>query len=151
MKFLLTIFFALVAFACRAGDGQEQKPPEFLTKLFAIKIPRIDAEDTELNEFVVFLSARIRENDPRQPPGISLLMTGFTSDVSEIKLTYFAEDARVDEVFREVARRCQVEFHVTTVGVVITPVGGNPFPNGKAENGDIIYTYKGKQKKEAQP
>lgn len=155
MKLLVSIIFVLSAICGHAEIGIEEKPPEFIRVIVAIKIPKIAAEDTTLSELIDFLALRIRELDPRKPGGISFLTTGFKNKNDgndrhadprggEKKVNYSAEDVRVDRVFADLARLLQVEFHVTSVGVVVTPVGARPFPNEKADKGEVYYTYKGK-------
>jgi len=155
MKLLLSIICALSALLGHAADAAGEKPPEFIREIVAIKVPKIEAKDTTIHELISFIASRIRELDPHKPGGISILTSGFQNanginnrpaDVkdAEKKLDYIAKDIRVDKVFTDLARLFQVEFHVTSVGIVVTPSGAKPFPNAKAVTGDIYYTYKSK-------
>lgn len=112
-----------------------------------------------------FVAHKIVELDPRKPGGISFLTSGFgeaevddeeilDSPKEEKKIRYAIEDARVDKVLTDLAGHFRVEFHVTSIGIVVTPTGGNPFPNAKAEAGAVYYTYqapKGEQDGAEQP
>ena len=141
MKFLLSIFFVLSAPFGHAAAATREKLPEFIREIVAIKIPKIDAKDTTLSELIDFIAHRIMELDTHKPGGISFLTAGeFKGGVIEVD--YAAKDVRVDKVFTDLARLFQVEFHVTSVGVVVTPTGARPFPNTKADKGEVYYTYK---------
>ena len=153
MKLLLSIIFILSALFGHAEDAAGEKPPEFIREIVAIKIPKIDAKDATLSELIDFIAHRIMELDPHKPGGISFLTSGFRDRhdgnaqavdprSGEKKVNYSREDVRVDEAFTDIARLCQVEFHVTSVGVVVTPTGARPFPNTKADKGEVYYTYK---------
>ena len=155
MKILLSIILALSTVCTHADDAKGERPPGFIREIVAIKIPKIEAKDTSLSELNNFIAQRIMELDPHKPGGISILTSGFknTNDGNdrpvdfkggEKKVDYSAKDVRVDKVFTDLARLFQVEFHVTSVGVVVTPVGARPFPNAKADKGEVYYTYKSK-------
>jgi hypothetical protein len=160
MKIFLSIILALSTVCSHADNAKEKKPPAFIREVVAIKIPKIEAEDTTLSELIDFIALRIMELDPHKPGGISILTTGFKNTVDgsnppadikggEKKVNYSAKDVRVDKVFTDLARLFQVEFHVTSVGVVVTPAGAQPFPNVKADKGDVYYTYKSKPGEQA--
>jgi hypothetical protein len=123
--------------------------PAFMQQILTIKIPLIDAKDATLIELIGFIARRTVELDPIQPGGISMLSTGFEGKDGETKVDYFAKDVTLEKVYMDLARLFQVEFHVTSVGVVITPVGVQPFPNAKAKMGEVFYTYKSKSAKQA--
>jgi len=153
MKLLISIIFILSAVWGHADDASGEKPPEFIREVVAIKIPKIEAKDTTIHELIDFIASRIRELDPHKSSGISILTSGFQNanginnrpagvKDAEKKIDYSAKDVRVDKVFTDLARLFQVEFHVTSVGIVVTPTGAKPFPNAKAVTGDIYYTYK---------
>lgn len=153
MKILFSIIFVISGLFGHAAAATEEKPPEFIREIVAIKIPKIDAKDTTLSELIDFIAHRIMELDPHKPGGISFLTSGFGDRHVGIAqaadprggakmVNYSREDVRVEEVFTDLARLCQVEFHVTSVGVVVTPTGARPFPNTKADKGEVYYTYK---------
>ena len=58
------------------------------------------------------------------------------------RITYSAKDKRVDEIFKDLARLYEIDFHVADVGIVVTPAGGAAFPNTKADQGEVYYSYK---------
>ena len=49
--------------------------------------------------------------------------------------------ATVREVIGHLSRVFGVTFHATSIGVVVTPDGTKPFPNYKAKEGAVFYTY----------
>jgi hypothetical protein len=165
MKTLLSIILALSTVCSHADNAKEERPPAFIREIVAIKIPKIEAKETTLIEFIDFIALRIMELDPHKPGGITILTSGFKdrndgddqhADPTTGRKTanYSAVDVRVDRVFTDLARLFQVEFHITSVGVVVTPTGERPFPNAKADKGEIYYTYKskpGEQPGHAQP
>jgi hypothetical protein len=122
-------------------------------RFLPIQIPKIDAQDVSLRDLVEFVAHRIRELDPRSPGGISFLYQGFipenkgaaTSHLQRKRVSYTVENVRVDQVFNDLARLFDVEFHITSVGVVITPIGIPPFPNLKSEWGTTYFTYSPRQ------
>jgi F420-0:gamma-glutamyl ligase len=155
MKLLVSIIIILSTVCSHAENAIEEKPPEFIRKIVAIKIPTVASEDATLSELIDFIAHRIGEIDPRKPGGISFLTSGFKNNndgddqpvdpkVGVKRVNYSANDVRVDEVLTDLARLFYVEFHVTSVGVVVTPTGTRPFPNAKADKGDVYYTYKSK-------
>jgi len=158
MKTLLLIIFTLNSMSGHADDSKGEQVPRIFRDIIAIKIPKIAAEDATLVELIDFAALRIKELDSRQPgpSGISFLTSGFsrpddaTGDLLsapaplEKKVSYEGEDVRVDSLLTDLAGMFEVEFHVTSVGVIITPKNGNAFPNSKAKKGKIYYIYKSK-------
>jgi hypothetical protein len=153
MKFLLSIIFVFCTLFGYSAETTGEKLPESMREIVAVKIPKIEAKGATLRELVDFIAARIRELDPHKPSGISFLTCGFGDRQEgnapaaepkndEKKFNYSRENVSVAEVFVDLARLCQVEFHITSVGVVVTPIGSRPFPNNKADKGEIFYTYK---------
>lgn len=127
------------------------KPPEAFREIGALTIPRVDAQNVTLPELLEWLSAQIRQLDPSEQKGISIFATGFdrvnsdndTSDAINMKrISYSAEDVRLDAVLSDLGRMFNVGIHVTSVGIVVTPPNEDPFPNFKAETGDVHFTYK---------
>lgn len=144
MKSLIQIILALSIFCGCAQSSEEENVPAVVRDYLAIKIPKIDIEDGSFNEVLSFVWQRTRELAPNS--GISSFPSGFEpSDLSVLKkrVSYSATDIRVDLLLADLARLFHVEFYVTSVGIVITPAGGTPFPNVKAETGRVFYTYKG--------
>ena len=153
MKTLLASILILST-VCRAEDkATEQQVPASIREIVAIRITKIRTEDTTLAELVHFIAQRITELDPNKPGGISFFTSGFkdtnneekardATTTDEKKVSYAAKDVRVDKVMMDLAKLFNVEFHVTSVGVVITPSGGKPFPNSKSDKGEVYYTYK---------
>lgn len=152
MKSLLIIILLLSAAFGQAEEAGREEPPAFIREIVAIEIPKIAADDATLFELVDFVAHRITELDPRKPGGISFLTTGFNDRddeegelpnpaASEKKVDYSGADVRVDKVLTDLARLFEVQFHVTSVGVVVTPRGGKPFPNPKGDDGETYYTY----------
>ena len=125
-------------------------------RFLPIQIPKIDAQDASLSDLVEFVAHRIRELDPRSPGGISFLYQGFaeenkgaaSSNLQGKRVNYTVENVRVDQVFNDLACLFDVEFHVTSAGVVITPIGIPPFPNLKSEWGSTYFTYSPRQMKQ---
>lgn len=127
---------------CSAAGGEE-KMPAWFQPIAAIKIPIIEARDSTIAEVVDLVSQCIAALDS-QPGGISILTEGIHGCVN--KSDYVAKDVSVSQVFRDLATLYQVEFHLTDVGVVVTPVGKKPFPNAKAHEGKVYAVYRGKTK-----
>jgi hypothetical protein len=153
MKHLLASIMILSTAYGAEDKSSEQPVPASIREIVAIQIPKIRTQDTTLSELVHFLAQRITELDPNKPGSISFFTSGFTNTkneengrdakiIDEKKVSYAATDVRVDKVMMDLAKLFDVEFHVTNVGVVITPSGGMPFPNSKSEKGEIYYTYK---------
>jgi hypothetical protein len=118
-------------------------------RFLPVQIPKIETQDASLGELVELVAHRIRDLDPHSPGGISFLYQGFAAENKETatsnllgkRVHYTVENARVDQVFNDLARLFDVEFHITSAGVVITPIGIPPFPNLKSEWGTAFYTY----------
>lgn len=125
---------------CSAAVGEE-KMPAWIQSTVAIKIPIIEAKDATLAEVVDFIAQRIAAIDS-QPGGVSIFVEGNCVNKSD----YVAKDVSVAQVFTDLATLYQVEFHLTDVGVIVTPVGTKPFPNVKALEGKIFAVYRSKTK-----
>jgi hypothetical protein len=148
--------FILLMLFCWQIRGEEEvkqeKPPDWVEKFFAFKIPKIACEDTNLNDLVLFLSTQIRMNDPREKPGVSLLLKDLDAErVFDKKADYIVENVSVNQVFTDLAGIYRVEFHFTSAGVIITPVGGKPFPNAKMQEGTLFYTYRARKTETEEP
>jgi hypothetical protein len=124
-------------------------------RFLPIQIPKIEAQDATLGELIELVAHRIRELDSRTPGGISFLYQGFaaenketaTSNLPGKRVNYTAENARVDQVLMDLAHLFDVELHITSAEVVITPIGIPPFPNLKSEWGTAYFTYSPRQMK----
>ncbi len=149
-----------------ADRGSEIPPdpkpvPEFIQRFVAIRIPILQFNDAPLEEVLDFVRSRMFELDPEDDPnkkGISMLSVGFAAGDNDAhagqprstrpKTPYSATNKRVDEIFIDLAKLYDIEFHVTIVGVVVTPSGKAPFPNPKAEKREFYFTYKADPAKE---
>jgi hypothetical protein len=153
MKILLVIVLGFGCGLALAEDVVIVNTPEFVERITAHKIPKINTQDTSLIEFIDFIGHRIRELDSEPTSGMSFILSGFIdsedgdssalgSIESEKKINYVRDDVSVGEIFVELARAYNIEFHITNIGIIVTPSGAKPFPNAKANEGDIYLTYK---------
>jgi hypothetical protein len=150
----LTELMTIKTLLCsHADNAQEQQPPAFMEELLAFQIPIVNAKDTSLEELIDFISQRLKGIERNTPDGISFFTHGFdkTNDSKtnelENKASYSRENVRLDEMIADIALLYQVDFHVTSVGIVVTPHDAKPFPNPKAEKGEIYATYTNKSGK----
>lgn len=148
------------------GDEQVRRNlPAFFQPIAAIRLPNVDLESCSLDEFVGFLSIRIAELDGKKPGGISIVMVGFPptdtaermEDGSIVAIhrdfagkDYKAKDVSVDQLLKEMSKLYDVEYHVTDVGIVVTPTGKIAFPNPKADSGKVFFTYSHKEPKKSE-
>lgn len=58
-------------------------------------------------------------------------------DLRAQKIDYTGKNVTLDTVLREIAKTTQNDVFLTSVGVVIVPAGNPPFPNEKADRGEI--------------
>lgn len=132
-------------------EPEAKMPPAAIQKIAAIKIPEIEVTEVSLSELISLIAHKIRELDPG---GISFLTSGFKNQDPEDdgnlnssetgkKISYSIKDARIDKIFTDLAGHFDVTFHLTSVGVVITPPDGKPFPNAKDKKGTVFFTYQG--------
>ncbi|MBK1826789.1 hypothetical protein [Haloferula rosea] len=126
-----------------------------IAKLDSIIIPVIDFEDTSIEEAIDYLRVRSLELDRKGDPnlrGIPMLVwksrtegSNFDDDLSisdEALSTgienYHARDVSLLEALRESCRLTRLDAYLTSVGIVICPEGTPPFPNEKAETGEVL-------------
>lgn len=158
MKAFIIILF-MSGIVC-GDEPVKQSLPVFFEPIAAIRLPNVDMESCSLDEFCGFLNLRIAELDERKPGGISIVLEGFppTDTVEQLEdgsllhihrdvggKDYQAKDVSVDRLLKEMSKLYDVEFHVTDVGLVVTPVGKIPFPNARAKTGKIFFTYSHKE------
>jgi len=153
MKILFVIVLGFGGVLALAEEDVVVNTPELVERITAHKIPRINTQDTSLIEFIDFIAHRIRELDSEPTTGMSFILSGFIdsedgdssalgSIESEKKINYVSDDVSVGEIFVDLARAYKIEFHITNIGIVVTPSGAKPFPNTKANEGEIYITYK---------
>lgn len=69
------------------------------------------------------------EDDLAEPPNHSVMIP-----------SYRAKDKPILELITDLCRIAQVNAHITSVGIVLSPTGTPPFPNPKATEGEIWHT-----------
>jgi hypothetical protein len=153
----LALLSSLASVASEPGDG-------FVAKLDRIVIPRIEFDQVSVEEAIDFVRMRCFELDPEPEParrGISFLTKRPkqadkneapnpvpSSSAESIKITYSAKAVPILVVLAEVARQAHLDIYLTEVGIVICQIGEPPFPNAKAEKGEVWKTiYKATEKK----
>ena len=153
----LALLSSLASVAGEPGDW-------FVAKLNRIVVPRIEFGQVSVEEAIDFVRMRCFELDPEPEParrGISFLtkrpkQAGKNeapdsvppSSAESIKITYSAIAVPMLLVLAEVARQAHLDIYLTDVGIVICQIGDPPFPNGKAEKGEVWKTiYKATEKK----
>lgn len=154
VKILSMALAILAAGASNAQDDKLTEAPEIIRALVEIEIPKVRATDATLSDMVEFVAQKTSELDPRQPgpSGISFLtngsfeerrveVAGLLLEDEEEKISYSGENVRVGALLQVIANSFQVEFHVTSVGVIITPVKGKAFPNAKGKSGKTYYLF----------
>lgn len=153
MKLFPYLLFFLGVSVLEGKEPDDVKVPDYIRDIVAVRIPSIEVRDVNYWELINYVAERIVELDPRDPPrrGISFLYEAGRREPDQAldssvrkgptKINYSARNVRVDKVFTDLAKLINIDFHVTSVGVVITPKGKKPFPNGKAKTGDIYFTY----------
>ena len=90
-------------------------------------------EDSSLEEVIEFLRSKMRESDQE---GVSIL----SSEIDPGKIPGFTHRERettVGDLLKKLANHGEVVFHMTSVGIVITEPGVEPFPNSKAKAGEV--------------
>ena len=58
-------------------------------------------------------------------------------DLRAQKIDYTGKNVTLDTVLREIAKTTQHDVFLTSAGVIIVPKGNPPFPNDKADKGEI--------------
>ena len=135
---------------------QQAKSYPIRPRLNRIVIPRIEFDHVALEEAIDFLRLRCAELDPDPDPahrGISMLTkqpktndkntttdSGIAANSEAIKITYSAEAVPILVALAEIARQAHLDIYLTEVGIVICQIGDPPFPNDKAEKGEVWET-----------
>lgn len=61
-------------------------------------------------------------------------------------MSYVAENVRLLDFVREIARQGELDSYLTSVGIVFVPEGGPPFPNAKADRGGVWEILRNSEK-----
>jgi len=119
-----------------------------VAKLEGIRLPNVAFDRIPVNEAVGFISRRVVELDPDPNPamrGVSFLMLDFPPPPPTI--TFSGGNVPVTTLLQEISKQAKVDIHLTSVGIVIGPVGRAPFPNSKGKTGEIWKTLSSAPKK----
>ncbi|MCH7227588.1 hypothetical protein [Haloferula sp. A504] len=126
------------------SEGPANPGDAILAKLDRIIIPVIDFEDTTLWEAMDYLSIRAIELDRDTDPeyrGVSIVTKVRENDQPHPEFAMIRQLKRTDipwtEALIESCQQANAEAYLTSVGFVICRNGQAPFPNFKAEEGEI--------------
>lgn len=119
-----------------------------IAKLNKIVIPVIELNDLSVDEAVDFIRFRSSELDPEPDPakrGVSMLITRGHPAAAEstpmvkppARINYRARKVSFLTALSEIARQAGLDVYITSGGIVLCPLGADPFPNGKADRGDV--------------
>jgi len=149
---LSLVWSLLIPPACIAGAPGDA----VMAQLDRIVIPMVALHDIPLEEavdFVRFQSAQLDREPQPASKGVSILINqperkevaastelGGGGNGQGIRINYDARSVRVTDALAEIARQAQLDLYVTSVGIVICPKAQAPFPNAKAERGEIWQT-----------
>ena len=150
----LMLINPLACLAGAPGDG-------IVARLNRIVFPVIDWDDITLSEAVDYMAIRNIELDPERDPskkGVSIIIKSHelkggnnapgnkaAVELGLTTITYSAKSVPFTTLLAEIARRANLDVYVTGVGIVICQGGDTPFPNSKAEKGEVWETiYKSK-------
>lgn len=123
-----------------ADDHSGAEHP-FVRRVESIPVSAFSFKDASPSEILEFVRIKIRDWDPEPEPtrkGFSVLQ--FALDDSR-RVSYSTTKTSLASLFRDLATSLHIDIHITEVGVVITPAGKPPFPNGKSEKGAILKSY----------
>ena len=137
-------------------ESEGSIPNSVVVKLDRIVVPRVDMVDATVEEALEFARFSSFRHDPDRDTafrGVSFIQRQSRSDQIEEpdgyrsigidpstqtkRVTYAAENIRLLELVGEIARQASLDSYLTSVGIVFVPEGSDPFPNAKADNGDV--------------
>ncbi|MFU8894060.1 MAG: hypothetical protein ACNA8L_10565 [Luteolibacter sp.] len=148
---LAILFFSSLTIVVEANDHPGQNVLESLEKTI---IPSLIFENVSFADAMSFVGLRLRGVQKQTHPelgGISIIynvqrMPEDEDDLSDppnhsvMIPSYRAKDKPVLELINDLCRIAQVNAHITSVGIVLSPAGTPPFPNPKATEGEIWHT-----------
>lgn len=160
LSVVLTLMGSLASIAGVPGDA-------VVAHLNRIVIPRIEFDRASVEEAIDFLRSRCADVDPDPDParrGISILTKrpgqadqntttdpGIPANPGSIKITYSGKSVPLVVALSEIARQAHLDIYLTESGIVICQMGDPPFPNGKAEKGEVWKTIYKSKSAPAQP
>ncbi len=137
----------LCAFSGRHEIPAAEEDP-IVRRLAAMRIAEVDVGTANAAEVFGFIAWKLRENDPDPRPelrGVSFMTMPGIPDTPR-KVAYSRRDIPLGDLLQDIATLYHVDIHITSVGVVMTPQGSSPFPNGKAPDGAVLKSYTVAQK-----
>lgn len=133
-----------------AHDEAPEPGAFILAKLDSIIIPVIDFEDTSLEEAMDYLRVRSIELDSYEPidmRGVSILIKANPAVPNSLSLGESEPFTRIDrlhatnitltEALIQTCEAAEVDAYLTSVAIVVCPKGIPPFPNPKADSGEV--------------
>ncbi len=138
------------------GDSAQDGSASIVAKLDKVVIPKIDIDGASIEEAVDFARVCSIRYDPERDSefrGVSIIERqsrtnpdeapdgyrgiGIEGTAQAKTMTYVAENVRLLDFVREIARQGGLDSYLTSVGIVFVPEGAPPFPNAKADTGDV--------------
>lgn len=138
------------------NDSAQEGSVSIVAKLDKIVIPKIDIDGASIEEAIDFARVCSIRYDPERDSeylGVSFIVRhsragqdeesdgytgiGIDGTARTKTITYVAENVRLLDLVREIARQCGLDSYLTSVGIVFVPEGAPPFPNAKADKGDV--------------
>ncbi len=149
----ITTLLWLFGFSLHAADPGQT----ILKRLNTIVIPKIDFEDTSMEEALDFVRRRSIEMDPDEDPnmrGVSIWLakpgapeagdgadfTNRAEDPGAIRINYAIENVSLPTLLVEMAKKARLDLHITSRGIAFCSPGKQPFPNPKETEVTIIKT-----------
>lgn len=152
-----------------ASDLQDEAVADvtasMVAKLDRIVIPKVDIDDASIEEAVdfaricsfkydperntefrgvSFMERRSRANQEEESDGFPGI--GIDGAARGKTMTYAAENVRLLDLVKEIARQGALDCYLTPVGIAFVPEGMPPFPNAKVEKGDVLKVLRRSEK-----
>ena len=150
-------------------DSREQTTNPVIAKLEQIVIPQVNIDGATIEEAVdyaricsiqydpesdveyrgvSFLERRPRVDPDSEPDGYRGI--GVDESAQTRTMIFAASDVPLLDFVGEIARQGALDAYLTSVGIVFVPEGSSPFPNAKAQDGDIWKVLRQSETKEGE-
>lgn len=141
MKSFLTQTLLVLSLCSVALAGNFTR--ERFTHIDSIRITEMTYKADSLDRILFALIGKIESLDttPGGPYRMSIIEGEFKREHKLPLANFTVRKATVREVIGHLSRIFGVTFHATSIGLVVTPDGTKPFPNYKAKEGTVFYTY----------
>jgi len=137
------MFVAISLLLVRSVAAGDALSGDRYTQVDTIRISEMRFEQSSLDSILFYMLGKIESLDPTpgQPPRIPIVEVGFADEHKLPLADYSATKVTVKNALADLSDIFGVQFHATSVGIVVSPPGAKCFPNYKAKSGTVFYTY----------